>query len=137
MFFFSSFTNGSAFPHFIDRDASKSELNPVFASFRRIDQLNLYNSEFDIVMDYLSDVRDLELHVNKIVLKSYDSEQLEQMSDPEFFPKGVDIIHLSISNSWAITDKFLCNVNEIKPIKLYQIFLIKIENKLIFSFVLI
>ena len=119
LFFYSSFTTGNSFPYFIDRNANRSELNPVFESFRRIDQLNLYNSEFDIVMNCLSDVRDLELHVNKIVLKSYDSEQLEQMLNPELFPKGVDIIDLNISHSWAITDKLLYNINEIKPSKLY------------------
>ena len=83
------------FPHFIDWYNDKSKLDPVFEPFRRIYWLCL-EVGIDDAISYLTDVKDLNLFINSIVLFPYDSEESELLSNPEFFKKGVRSICVEI-----------------------------------------
>ena len=64
------------FPHFIDKRISKSNIDPKFKHFKRIYCINLKRFNNDEAVEYLTDAKDLDLHINEIISRINSSENL-------------------------------------------------------------
>ena len=55
-------------PHFINKEIDRTQLNPVYMPFRKIYIMDL--SEFDnkTSLEYIYDIRDLELNINRLYI---------------------------------------------------------------------
>ena len=63
-------------PYFIDKRISKSNIDPKFKHFKRIYWLNLKRFNNDEAVEYLTDAKDLDLHINEIESRINSSENL-------------------------------------------------------------
>ena len=103
------------FPHFIDKDVEKSKLNPIFDPFRKIDFINFNTVNAEDAIRYLKDAKELELSFKKISFYPDSTEEIEQITDPEYFKKGVNTIYFYFNKSIVFSDTFFTNINDIRP----------------------
>ena len=106
------------FPHFIDKDAEKSKLNPIFEPFRKIAPMNFYGVNKEDVIKYLEDAKELELSFKKIFFYPDSTEEIEWITDSEYFKKGINAINLHLNKSIVFSDTFFTNINDIRPYSL-------------------
>ena len=90
--FYLSYFQKKPIPHFIDKDEDRSKLNPIFDSFRKFSWLTLLDIDFISSIEYLTDTRDLEIQAKHVYLDPHNSEELEALTNPEFYLKGIDYL---------------------------------------------
>ena len=102
-------------PHFENRRTDRSKLNPIFENFRWVNEVILNSFDFNCSIERLEDIRDLKLHIDKIYIQSKNSEELEALTNPEFYKERVNYIDITIEELILIRKKFFENIDHIKP----------------------
>ena len=126
--FYLSFFQKKPLPHFIDKDEDRTKLNPIFDSFKTFSWLTLLDIDFKSSIEYLTDVRDLEIQTKNVYLDPKTSEELEALTNPDFYLKGIDCVFLRFKESLSLTNKFFQNIREINPNRL-KIMFNKLEDE--------
>ena len=94
------------FPHYIYTGSDKCELDPIFESFRKIDYLHLNRFKVKSAIKCLTEAKNLKLQINSLLLYPKTAEELENLTNPVFFVKGVNCVEFILDASFAFTDIF-------------------------------
>ena len=87
------------FPHYIYTDEDKCELDPIFESFRKIEYLHLNRFNVKSAIECLTEAKDLKLQINSLLLYPKTAEELEDLTNPVFFVKGVNFVEFILDVS--------------------------------------
>ena len=90
------------FPHYLNKEYN--ELNPIFEPFKRVFILFLNYFEYDTIISTLNDIEKLSLRVDHIYLWGKSSEELENLTNPMYFKKGVESISYWFKVAHHMTD---------------------------------
>ena len=77
--------------------------------------MNFHRVKIEDVIKHLEGAKELELSFKKISFYPDSIEEIEQITNPEYFMKGVNAIDLYLNNSVILNDTFFNNINDIRP----------------------
>ena len=66
-------------------------------------------------VSYLTDAKDLEIIVNEVLLTPQNTEELETVTNPGFYMKGINAINFTFRIPLDLTNEFFNNISFIKP----------------------
>ena len=111
--FNSDYSKWKPLPYFIDKN--KSESNLIFENFKRLDTLHIDCQESVNSIEILTEIQELELKINTVILKWSTSEESNVFTNPDFFKNGVESIQYIFRNSHELSNEFFSNINKVKP----------------------
>ena len=103
------------FPHFIGNDAENNKLNPIYEFYKRIERLDMREFNLKLQVSYLTEAKDLEIIVNEVLLTPQNTEELETITNPEFYMKGINAMNFTFKKPLDLTNEFFNNISLIKP----------------------
>ena len=73
----------------------------------------------------------MKLYIDKIYIQPKNSKELEVLTNPEFYKKGINYIDITIEELIPISKKFFEKNNQIKQNQFYFILVMKLINFMI------
>ena len=111
--FNSDYSKWKPLPYFINKN--KAESNLIFDNFKWLDTLHIDCQKSVKSIEVLTEIQELELKINTVILKWRTSEESNIFTNPDFFKNGVESIQYIFRNSHELSNEFLSNINTIKP----------------------
>ena len=118
--FNSDYCRWKPLPYFIDKN--KAESNLIFENFKRLNTVYIYYQESVKSIEILTEIQELELKINTVILKWSTSEESNIFTNPDFFKNGVESIQYIFKNYHELSNEFFSNINMVKPKNLSLIF---------------
>ena len=93
-------------------DASKLfELELCWKPFYKLFSLNLTYNSYSQAISILEDIWNIGMKIHFVDIKASNKEELEDLTNPKYFSKGLSNLDITLKDTILLTDKFFDNIN--------------------------
>ena len=87
LYCFDIYDSFEKFPHILSRELGVIKRNPVYEPFKKVSSLNWTTSDIEETIQALSDLKELNLSIEKYYFRACNLEEITKITNPDFFLK--------------------------------------------------